>query len=50
MLTTDEFDAVIGAGGSARKRDGVDGLPDGYLLSSSDWDYIKEQRRADGAG
>lgn len=46
VLSTEAFDAVVGAGGAAQPRSGVDGLPDGYLLSSDDWDYIAEQHQA----
>ena len=47
-LTTDVFDAVVGAGGMPRSREpAAMGLPDGPLLSEQDWEYCKEAGRAE---
>ncbi len=48
-LSTEAFDAVVGAGGvPIRDPDShPDELPDGYLLSDTDWEVIGEQRRPD---
>ena len=49
MLSTEAFDAVVGAGGvPIRDPDShPDELPDGYLLREADLEYVKEQRRPD---
>jgi hypothetical protein len=48
-LDDEAFDAVIGAGGlPSRHEPGGEGLPDSRLLSEADWEYIREQRRAQG--
>jgi hypothetical protein len=47
-LTTEVFDAVIGAGGVPRRREpGAEGLPDAPLLSDEDWEFCKEAARAE---
>ncbi len=45
-LTDIALDAVIGASGIPVREVVGEGLPDSYLLSAEDWDYVREQRRA----